>query len=191
MSQTDSILDLLDKYVPNRQPDHCWLWTGYIKSTGYGICHWQKKTHRAHRLVYEYLVSAVPKGLELDHLCRNRACVNPAHLEPVTHKENMRRGYRSERTHCVHGHELIGENTRWYGTQRICRTCAQQHYRRHQNWQGGPFNRDKTHCPKGHAYDEANTSINRAGSRVCRECKNQRSRANYHKAASIKAALSS
>ena len=169
----------LDKHVPNRQPGQCWLWTGAIGPTGYGSCRWKRKTRAAHRLVYEHLIGPVPEGLELDHLCKTRHCVNPAHLEPVTHAENLRRGinYWRDRTHCISGHEYTAETIRWRPTgHRICRICEQEKHRRQFGWQGGPWNRDKTQCPKGHAYDEPNTYINRRGDRLCRECTRLRSR---------------
>lgn len=100
----------------------CWLWTAAIQCGGYGafnggVTH-GRRVHVAHRFAYEGLVGAVPEGLELDHLCRVRCCVNPAHLEPVTTAENTRRGvlYENQRrrfasaTHCRAGHELSGAN---------------------------------------------------------------------------------
>jgi hypothetical protein len=76
-----------------RQPDGCWSWVGSIHSEGYG-----QLGHRlAHRLVYELLVEPIPDALVLDHLCRNRACVNPSHLEVVTLAENVRRGAEHRR----------------------------------------------------------------------------------------------
>lgn len=75
-----------------RQPDGCWLWTGGISSNGYGTWTLGGATNSAHRLLYTLLVGPVPIGLDLDHLCRNRLCVNPSHLEPVTRRENLLRG---------------------------------------------------------------------------------------------------
>lgn len=68
----------------------CWIWGGNLNASGYGV---SARSGRAHRMVYERMVGPVSEGLELDHLCRVRSCVNPAHLEAVTHQENMRRAY--------------------------------------------------------------------------------------------------
>lgn len=71
----------------------CWPWLGTKSRLGYGTAATKVagRTNQAHRVVYEALVGPIPTGLELDHLCRNTSCVNPSHLEPVTHAENMRR----------------------------------------------------------------------------------------------------
>lgn len=106
----------------------CWEWTGRIhKDTGYG--YFNDGTSRrvlAHVFAWESLIGPVPAGLELDHRCRNRACVNPDHLEPVTHAENMARAIYPARhqTHCKNGHPLSGENLRieTNGARR-CRAC--------------------------------------------------------------------
>jgi hypothetical protein len=106
--------------------DGCWNWTGGINLAGYGRFTPVGSMHKyAHRWLYETVVEPVPAGLQLDHLCFNRRCVNPDHLEPVTAQENMRRNAWTRRTSCVHGHEFTPENTyiRRSGS-RQCRACA-------------------------------------------------------------------
>jgi hypothetical protein len=105
--------------------DGCWDWTGYKTATGYGRV---QGTKYAHRVAYELQVGPIPDGLEIDHLCRNRGCVNPAHLEVVTHQENQLRGngpcgLNARKTHCPRGHEYTEKNTRVYQGHRMCRTC--------------------------------------------------------------------
>ena len=98
----------------------CWIWLGAKTKGGYG--HTVATT--AHRRAYEELVGPIPEGLDLDHLCRVRACVNPAHLEPVTRKVNVNRGEKANRTHCPKGHPYDALNT-YYRTSgaRVCRAC--------------------------------------------------------------------
>ena len=120
----------------------CWLWTGSVLSSGYGRIGIGGKEYLAHRIVYEMLIGPIPDGLELDHKCRVRPCVNPDHLEPVTHIENVRRGEAGfarrnqylSRTHCPHGHPWTHENTiRNARGHRHCRECLRLHnkgYRR-------------------------------------------------------------
>jgi len=103
----------------------CWLWKGYVSPRGYGFA---GRHTRAHRMVYETLVGPIPTGLQLDHLCRTRCCVNPDHLEPVTSIENVHRGLVGARmlakTECPVGHPYAGSNlyvnpAGW----RECRAC--------------------------------------------------------------------
>ena len=110
--------------------ESCWLWTGSRNQLGYGTMRVEPKRIAAHRFAYELLVGPIPEGLELDHLCRVPGCVNPDHLEPVTHRENLLRGVSpsgryARRTHCKHGHKFTPENTYPSPTirRRCCKTC--------------------------------------------------------------------
>jgi hypothetical protein len=85
---------LLEKVIITGE---CWTWTGSIDENGYGRIHTDTTPRKSYRVLFEHVIGEVPEGLELDHLCRNRLCVNPFHLEPVTHRENMRRGYPGRR----------------------------------------------------------------------------------------------
>lgn len=120
----------------------CWVWIGAIGASGYGVAHLAKhKTKCAHRFIYENTKGQIPNGLELDHLCFNKRCVNPAHLEPVTHRENVRRYVlsplyqhrismpRSLRAVCKNGHPLDGIRTR-PGNGRYCKICVKFSKRR-------------------------------------------------------------
>lgn len=121
----------------------CWLWLGHTGTQGYGVAYTRpagkNKAHSAHRVVYEYLVGPIPEGLQLDHLCRVRNCVNPDHLEPVTNRENTIRGIAAEvnarryaeMAACNNGHPRSPENVRLteHG-HRECRACSRATWRR-------------------------------------------------------------
>lgn len=102
----------------------CWEWTAALNHAGYGIIGIDRASRLTHRVAYELLVGPIPEGLTLDHLCRNRACVRPSHLEPVTHQINVLRGeglaaQMARRTACALGHELDGMRKQG----RYCKTC--------------------------------------------------------------------
>jgi hypothetical protein len=115
-------------------PGGCLIYTGSLNKYGYGNVGVKVAdkwiTKKAHRVVYEALVGPIPEGLFLDHLCRIRSCCNPAHLEPVTHLENVRRGQGNQyknRTDCSAGHPYTPENTRLRnGKERVCLACERR-----------------------------------------------------------------
>ena len=100
----------------------CWVWTRALDPNGYGRFCWQGNGRLAHRVCYLELVG--PTDLELDHLCRFTSCVNPLHLDPVTHPVNMGRGKRAQQTHCKRKHRFNEENTHTGPDgKRYCRAC--------------------------------------------------------------------
>lgn len=114
----------------------CWLWTAGCCPKGYGRVYRDGASRLAYRVIYELEIRRVPDGLELDHLCRNRSCVNPGHLEAVSPRTNKLRGVgaaaqAARRTHCVNGHPFAGHNLRVDPRgYRICRACVYQSGRR-------------------------------------------------------------
>lgn len=131
------ITDRFWSKVDKRGQEECWPWHGTIANNGYGHFWVGGKAVGAHRFSYELLTAPIPPGLTLDHLCRNRRCVNPAHLEPCGSGENVLRGagrtaQHARQTHCVNGHPLGGENLYLYvrrngRTTRVCRQCKRDH----------------------------------------------------------------
>ena len=123
----------LMKYVSPEPNSGCWLWTGTVNNLGYGLIYdgQQKRMLLAHRVSFAFHRREIPPGKVLDHLCRVTFCVNPDHLEPVTQKENLRRGdWRSSAVHwfktktaCKRGHEFTEENIYWWRNERQCRSC--------------------------------------------------------------------
>jgi len=115
--------------------DGCWIWLGVPNAGGYGTLKIGPWTVLAHRFSYEMMVGKILEGEQLDHLCRVRCCVNPAHLEPVTSRENSLRGntlaaHEASQTHCIYGHILDGRNLRISSSgKRVCRECNIQRCR--------------------------------------------------------------
>lgn len=177
-------IDFPERLLPNfwkrvEKSSDCWLWTGRQRHDGYGQYSWYHegavRTTTPHRIAYSILVSDVPRDLQLDHLCRVKNCVNPAHLEPVTPRVNSLRSnsipaINARREVCQRGHEFTG--TAKDGS-RFCRECANlsvRQMRHRRNEEAGrpniPKPSDRTHCPRGHEY----SGISKKGSRICHPC---------------------
>lgn len=122
----------------DKKDSGCWEWTGKICYYGYGIFYQSPpdKRLRAHRYSYELHKGPINKGLHIDHLCRNRKCVNPNHLEAVTRKENILRGnapsaLNARKTHCLRGHPYLGKNLVVAKRGRLCRICLSMYRKRY------------------------------------------------------------
>lgn len=130
---------MIDRILTRVEVDsdtECWLWQGYKNQYGYGKISYKGQPISVHRIAYEVFISEIPNGLCIDHLCRNRACANPNHMEVVTRGENARRGlgskrarqYQLSKTHCPKGHEYAGSNLyispRGYRQCRACRNTV-------------------------------------------------------------------
>lgn len=185
----------------------CWEWMGGTRG-GYARFSTGSRQHtkrwQAHRWAYQHWIGKIPRATDLDHTCHkkneclagddcpHRRCVNPMHMEPVSHAENVRRGRsgmtQSGRTHCPQGHPYDQSNTMVIerrpgvrGPNRMCRECSRQ---RRRIWYQNSVDHEvvshlsKTHCPKGHEYTPENTipcktSAGPTRGRRCRECKLQ------------------
>lgn len=121
----------------HEREDGCWIWDGTVDRLGYGWISYESRLRLVHRYAYEMLVEPIPDGMSIDHLCRNRDCVNPAHMEVVTHKENVHRGVgptaiNAAKTHCKRGHEFTEANTYIIPStgSRVCKVCRNEYARR-------------------------------------------------------------
>ena len=132
---------LSERFLSKIEVGDCWRWTGSInggKNGGYGNFRVGGKVVKAHRYAWERLVGPIPEGMITDHLCLNRACVNPDHIEIVTRGENTRRSWvvpaakNARKTHCQNGHILSDENLRMEGKSRRCVPCYRKYQREYQ-----------------------------------------------------------
>lgn len=121
------------------QKSNCWIWQRCVQGNGYGRMWNGKQVTYAHRVSYAVFIGPIPGGMDLDHLCRNRRCVNPSHLEPVSRSENLRRGESGRliaaaqriKTHCPSGHPYSGDNMYLNKEgKRVCRTCGRERWRK-------------------------------------------------------------
>lgn len=135
---SDKLLRRLNKKIVINKSTGCWDWIA-AKSYGYGCIGLGYKTYRVHRLLYAMTRGAPDPNLECDHLCRNRGCVNPEHIEMVTHRENILRGKapqaeNAKKTHCPSGHPYDDKNTiRRRRGGRDCRICNVARVRNRRN----------------------------------------------------------
>ncbi len=177
--------------IPAHRPDlgPCWEWLCPPNDNGYGYFWHEDKKRLVHRFSYGLFVAEIPDELVIDHLCRNRICCRPDHLEPVTDRVNILRGEglaarNALATECYQGHPYDEENTYWYPDgSRGCRECRRQHVKDWREKNDPPSGLGKgwravvvTHCPQGHEYTEENTYITDAGGRKCKTCVRKRNR---------------
>lgn len=190
MTATTHAIDRFVRYLSFPETG-CWEWTGSKTSGGYGIFRWCNADGSiglsAHRFIYEYLIEPIPPGFDVDHLCRNPSCVNPEHLEAVTHRENLMRGNTAARRNaakaaCSEGHEYAVRLDEHGRSHRYCPMCAREKARitylarKGDEWERKvPFKarRKPSHCRRGHPFEGDNVYVLPDGRRNCRECHRQ------------------
>ena len=161
----------------------CHLWLGKKSESGYGRITLNGKGLRVHRVMWEMtghdLPDYVPGGKQIDHLCLDKSCCNPAHIELVTQRINMQRR-AANKTHCINGHYLTETNTVMIRGYRQCKQCSSAQNREWRTREKGsellPPCAERTHCQYGHLYDKENTRVTKDGHRYCRACNKRRNR---------------
>ncbi len=132
-----SVTERFNRFVMPVTESGCFLWVGFVNPDGYGLIQVDGSARGAHRVAYELGKGSIPQGMQIDHLCRVRCCVNPDHLEAVTGKVNTLRGQSIQalnaiKTRCSHGHLLEGQNLRLRPNgSRACKMCCRDATRRY------------------------------------------------------------
>jgi hypothetical protein len=140
---TPADVERVRRRVDENAPGGCWLWTGYVDPNGYGIVSIKGVSVRVHRAVYWWLVEVIPHRVEIDHLCANKHCCNPDHLQAVPHKLNVARGnagkHMAAKTHCPKGHPYAGDNlyVDKVNGNRKCRACQRDRMRKRRLLEAG------------------------------------------------------
>ncbi len=136
-SMVATMAERLSRFIMPVTESGCHVWIGATNINGYGMIGVNGRTRYVHRIAYELAKAPIPEGLQIDHLCRVRCCVNPDHLEAVTNKENGRRsesvsGKNMRKTHCPNGHPYAGDNLLVHGEKgyRRCRVCRDANLKR-------------------------------------------------------------
>lgn len=162
-------LDFWERVQVDRQST-CWLWVGSRNVHGYGQLTWAGRTYGAHRVAYMQLIGPIPAGLELDHLCRVRACCRPSHLEPVTGAENRRRSPLTPagRSSCTAGHPWTDSSTVWRSKGRDCRICHRERGRRGELAKRTRMQADPQYAARELARKRRNWHARQEGARVTR-----------------------